>query len=115
MLQGDTVNYKGMSHEAQSYRDISESKVLPSWTDSMFSGMPTTQITGSGLTSLPKIIWLFLKLFMSPEIMTLFMAMLAGYVLALCLKAPPWIAFIVGATYGLASAKHPISFCRSRN
>jgi len=103
MLQGDTVNFNGMSHEAKSYREISESKELPSWTDSMFSGMPTTQITGSGLTSLPKIIWLFLKLFMSPEIMTLFMAMLAGYVLALCLKAPPWIAFIVGATYGLAS------------
>jgi len=103
MLQGDTVNFKGMSHEAKSYSEISESKELPSWTDSMFSGMPTTQITGSGLTSLPKIIWLFLKLFMSPEIMTLFMAMLAGYVLALCLKAPPWIAFIVGATYGLAS------------
>ena len=31
------------------------------------------------------------------------MAMLAGYVLALCLKAPPWIAFIVGATFGLST------------
>lgn len=103
MLQGDTVNFKGMSHEAKSYSEMLDSKELPSWTDSMFSGMPTTQITGSGFTSLPKLIWLFLKLFMSPEIMTLFMAMLAGYVLALCLKTPPWIAFIVGATYGLAS------------
>lgn len=103
MHQGDTINFKGMSQEARSYSYVSESGELPSWTDSMFSGMPTTQITGSGLTSLPKIIWLFLKLFMSPEIMTLFMAMLAGYILSLCLKAPPWIAFIVGATYGLAS------------
>ena len=103
MYQGDTINFKGMSQEARSYSNVSESGELPSWTDSMFSGMPTTQITGSGLTSLPKIIWLFLKLFMSPEMMTLFMAMFAGYVLALCLKAPPWIAFIVGATYGLAS------------
>ena len=103
MHQGDTINFKGMSHEAKSYSEVSETGDLPSWTDSMFSGMPTTQITGSGLMSLPKIIWLFLRLFMSPEIMTLFMAMIAGYVLALCLKAPPWIAFIVGATYGLAS------------
>ena len=101
MRQGDIINFKGMAHETESYYFIEGER--PDWTDSMFSGMPTIQITGIGFTTVPKVIWLILRFFMSPEIMTLFMAMLAGYVLALCLKAPPWVAFIIGATYGLAS------------
>ena len=40
---------------------------------------------------------------MSPEIMTLFLAMLSAYVLALCLKAPPLVAFIAGSTFGFGS------------
>jgi len=99
--QGDIQNFKGMSHETFSYESVEG--VKPYWTNSMFSGMPTIQITGTGSTTVPKIIWLILRFFMSPEVMTLFMAMLAGYVLALCLKAPPWVAFIIGATYGLST------------
>tara|TARA_B110000037_G_scaffold221912_1_gene294608 strand:+ start:2280 stop:4802 length:2523 start_codon:yes stop_codon:yes gene_type:complete len=101
MKQGDIEKFRGMSHETLSYEAVEGEK--PSWTNSMFSGMPTIQITGLGFTTLPKVIWLILRFFMSPELMTLFMAMLAGYVLALCLKAPPWIAFVVGATFGLST------------
>jgi len=101
MKQGDIEKFRGMSHETLTYESVEGEK--PSWTNSMFSGMPTIQITGLGFTTLPKVIWLILRFFMSPELMTLFMAMLAGYVLALCLKAPPWIAFIVGATFGLST------------
>ena len=101
MKQGDIEKFRGMSHETLSYESVEGEK--PSWTNSMFSGMPTIQITGLGFTTLPKVIWLILRFFMSPELMTLFMAMLAGYVLALCLKAPPWIALVVGATFGLST------------
>ena len=101
MRQGDIEKFRGMSHETMSYESVEGKK--PSWTNSMFSGMPTIQITGLGFTTLPKIIWLILMFFMSPELMTLFMAMLGGYILALCLKAPPWIAFIIGATFGLST------------
>jgi hypothetical protein len=101
MKQGDIENFIGMSHETMSYESVEGEK--PSWTNSMFSGMPTIQITGTGNTTLPKVILLILRFFMSPEVMTLFIAMLSGYVLALCLKAPPWVAFIIGATYGLST------------
>ena len=101
LVQGDTKQYIGMSHEALSYEDIEGER--PSWTNSMFGGMPTVQITGTGIMTLPKYIWKLLRLLMSPEIMTLFLAMLSAYVLALCLKAPPLVAFIVGVTFGLGS------------
>lgn len=101
LVQGDTKQYIGMSHEALSYEDIEGER--PSWTNSMFGGMPTVQITGTGIMTLPKYIWKLLRLLMSPEIMTLFLAMLSAYVLALCLKAPPLVAFIAGVTFGLGS------------
>ena len=94
LVQGDTKQYIGMSHETLSYEDIEGER--PSWTNSMFGGMPTVQITGTGIMTLPKYIWKLLRLLMSPEIMTLFLAMLSAYVLALCLKAPPLVAFIAG-------------------
>lgn len=98
---GDTANFIGMSHESLSYADIEGER--PSWTNSMFGGMPTVQITGTGIMTLPKYIWAFFRLIMSPEIMTLFLAMLSAYILAICLKAKPMLAFIVGATFGLSS------------
>lgn len=101
LVQGDTKQYIGMSHETLSYADIEGER--PAWTDSMFGGMPTVQITGPGIMTLPKYIWYILRLLMSPEIMTLFLAMLSAYVLALCLKAPPLVAFITGVAFGLAS------------
>ena len=44
---GDTANYIGMSHETMSYADIDGKR--PAWTNSMFGGMPTVQITGTGV------------------------------------------------------------------
>ena len=101
LVQGDTKQYKGMSHETLSYESVEGER--PSWTNSMFGGMPTVQITGTGIMTLPKYIWALLRLLMAPEIMTLFLAMLSAYVLALCLKAPPLVAFITGVTFGLGS------------
>ena len=100
LVQGDTNQFIGMSHETLSYEDVEGER--PQWTDSMFGGMPTVQITGSGIMTFPKWVWKLLRLLMSPEVMTL-LAMLSAYVLALCLKAPPLVAFIAGATFGLAS------------
>ena len=99
--QGDTANYIGMSHEALSYEAVEGERTA--WTDSMFGGMPTIQISGTGQMTFSKWIWKFLRMLMHPEVMTLFMAMISAYVLAICLRAPPLVAFIVGATFGLGS------------
>ena len=41
--QGDTLSWKGMSKEARDYNDKDGKNTF--WTGSMFSGMPTFQIT----------------------------------------------------------------------
>lgn len=45
LVQGDVNNWKGAAQEALSFYD--EHGYSPWWTNSMFSGMPTYQITGN--------------------------------------------------------------------
>ena len=45
LVQGDVNNWKGAAEEAISFYE--ENGYSPWWTNSMFSGMPTYQITGS--------------------------------------------------------------------
>ena len=51
--QGDIQNNIGMSKES---RDIQKRDgQVPHWTDSMFGGMPTIQITGTDIETAPKL------------------------------------------------------------
>ena len=45
LVQGDVNNWKGAAQEALEYK--AETGNATSWTNSMFGGMPTYQITGS--------------------------------------------------------------------
>ena len=45
LMQGDVNNWKGAAQEARAFQN--EHGYCPWWTNSMFSGMPTYQITGS--------------------------------------------------------------------
>lgn len=49
LIQGDVNNWKGAAQEARAFYD--EHGYSPWWTNSMFSGMPTYQITGQLPTS----------------------------------------------------------------
>ncbi|MEC7693508.1 MAG: hypothetical protein VX446_03895, partial [Bacteroidota bacterium] len=54
--QGDTQNNIGMAKEA---RDVQQREgEVPHWTDSMFGGMPTTQITGTDIGTAPWWTWM---------------------------------------------------------
>ena len=45
LIQGDVNNWKGAAQEAREF--YNENGYSPWWTNSMFSGMPTYQITGN--------------------------------------------------------------------
>ena len=55
LRQGDIQNNIGMSKEARDFERV-EGEV-PQWTDAMFGGMPTIQITGPGVDTAPKTVW----------------------------------------------------------
>ena len=101
LSQGDIKTNIGMSKEA---RDIQKRDgELPQWTDSMFGGMPTIQITGSDIDTAPRAIWKAIRMAIPMEVATLFVAMLSAYVLGLCFGMSPWLALLVGVGFGLSS------------
>lgn len=100
--QGDIVNFLGMSREVVDYRDNSGDQTL--WTNSMFSGMPTTQISMkyegdwlcAGLTKL-------FRLGLPAPIFFLFVYFIGFYILSLSLRIKPLIGIIGSITFGFSS------------
>jgi len=99
--QADVVNWSGAAQEIMDYREKGE-EVL--WTNSMFSGMPSIQISTkySGLGLLDQIkgasvLWL------PQPVNHLFLYFIGFYILALVLKIRPGVALIGAIAYGLSS------------
>jgi hypothetical protein len=100
---GDVNNWKGAAQEARTYYEQTGETTW--WTNSMFSGMPTYQITGSmpsgELTNhkLRNILHLGL-----PETMGIIFAYFFGFFLMLiCFGVNPWLSIVGGLAIGLSS------------
>ena len=104
LVQGDVNSWKGAAQEALNYK--AETGNYTSWTNSMFSGMPTYQITGS----LPSgkfraIISDTLHLgFQDNNPIGLVFAYFVGFFLMLiCFGVNPWLSIIGALTIGFSS------------
>ncbi|OFX73830.1 MAG: hypothetical protein A2X12_04645 [Bacteroidetes bacterium GWE2_29_8] len=94
LVQEDIMRYKGMSQEAYSYKEKTGEEIL--WTGSMFSGMPTTQISLTSHNNLIiKVKELFTLGFPYP-MFVIFHALLGFYFLLQILKVNRWLS-IAGA------------------
>ena len=105
LVQGDVNNWKGAAQEARAFYD--EHGYSPWWTNSMFSGMPTYQITGNLPTS-------ELRATMEQishagfagdwTIVGIIFAYFFGFFLMLrCFKVNPWLSIIGGLAIGLST------------
>jgi hypothetical protein len=101
LKQHDIEQFGGASHEIQDYRERTGKETL--WTNSMFGGMPSTQISvlyeGNYIKS---VINGFIKLLPPPAGIAL-LYMLGFYVLMLCLKINPWIGLLGSIAFGFSS------------
>ena len=105
LVQGDVNNWKGAAQEARAFYD--EHGYSPWWTNSMFSGMPTYQITGNLPTS-------ELRATMEQishagfagdwTIVGIIFAYFFGFFLMLrCFKVNPWLSIIGGLAIGFST------------
>ena len=98
LVQGDVNNWKGAAQEARSFYDEHGTRTW--WTNSMFSGMPTYQITGSlpsgeVRNGMAKVAHLGME--GGWEAIGIIFAYFFGFFLMLrCFKVNPWLSIIGG-------------------
>ena len=105
LVQGDVNNWKGAAQEARTFYDANGTRTW--WTNSMFSGMPTYQITGSlpsGEARGKMETIGHLGLIGNWEIVGVIFAYFFGFFLMLrCFKVNPWLSIIGGLAIGFST------------
>ena len=105
LVQGDVNNWKGAAQEARAFYDENGTRTW--WTNSMFGGMPTYQITGSlpsgeVRNDLAKIAHLGME--GGWEAIGIIFAYFFGFFLMLrCFKVNPWLSIIGGLAIGFST------------
>jgi hypothetical protein len=101
LKQGDVKQLRGMTKELEDFKRVNGEQAL--WTNSMFGGMPTYQITlqypSNKLFFVEKVI----KLGLPKAVGIMFTAMLGFYIFALCLRINPWIGIIGALAFGFST------------
>ena len=105
LVQGDVNNWKGAAQEARTFYEENGTRTW--WTNSMFGGMPTYQITGSlpsgeVRNTMAKIAHLGME--GGWEAIGIIVAYFFGFFLMLrCFKVNPWLSIIGGLAIGFST------------
>ena len=104
LVQGDVNSWKGAAQEALNYK--AETGNYTSWTNSMFGGMPTYQITGSLPSGKFRAIisdTLHLGFQDSNPIGLVFAYFVGFFLMLICFGVNPWLSIIGALTIGFSS------------
>ena len=97
----DVISHKGMSKEVRDFRDNTGEEAL--WTDRMFSGMPTFNISLISGGNLVKHFDKVFRLGLPTQASYLFLAMIGFYFLLVTLKCSSWLSLAGAIGYGFCS------------
>ena len=101
VFQSDIQQHKGMSNEVVDFRE--EFDAEPLWTNSMFGGMPATQISVIYESNLLRYVNSALQLGLPHPVNVFFLYMLGFFILLICLRVNPWLALVGAIAYGFSS------------
>lgn len=99
--QHDIQQYKGMSKEIKDHRETYGEE--PLWTNSMFGGMPATQISVIYNSNLIGKIHKIVQLGLPQPVNYLFLYFIGFFILLLCFKVDPFLAFVGAIAFGFSS------------
>lgn len=101
LQQSDITQWKGMSHDIHTYKEIHGE--APLWTNSMFSGMPGYLIAGRANNNVPFYFGEALSLFLGKPFQFFFLACVCFYFLSQVLRINTWIGVIGSLAYAYAT------------
>lgn len=101
LAQGDISHFKGMSKEIMDHRSMYDEE--PLWTNSMFGGMPATQISVLYGANFIQYIHKTLMLNLPHPVNYVFLYMLGFYILLMCMRVNPWLAIVGSIGFAFSS------------
>lgn len=99
--QVDIISFKGMSKEAVTYQEKTGEVVL--WTNAMFGGMPTYQISAPNKSNKLSIVEKTLQFGINQPAGFFILGMICFYVLMLVMGVNPWLALLGAILFGLST------------
>ncbi|HUR30859.1 MAG TPA: YfhO family protein [Saprospiraceae bacterium] len=99
--QSDILAGKAMVHEAETWQEKTGRVML--WTNSMFGGMPTYQMSAPQKNNLLGAVNKVHQVFISRPIGYFFAAMLGCYIVLMCLGAGHWASMLGAVAFGLTT------------
>lgn len=101
LKQSDIRQFQGMSKEIVDYNFVHGKN--PLWTNAMFGGMPTYQISVEHNANWLTYVDQAIKLGLPRPVGVLFICMLGFYILTLCLRINPWLGIIGAVAFGFST------------
>lgn len=101
IIQNDIIQSKGMANDIAAFRDTTG--VEPLWTNGMFSGMPSNQISVAELGNYNRDLRKVLTLGLPEHIAQLFLLMAGFLFLGLCMRINVWVATVGAIAFGFSS------------
>ena len=99
--QGDIISFMGMSKEARDYQEKTGDPAL--WTNAMFGGMPTFQISAPNKANKLSYIEKALQFGLNHPAGFFILGMISFYILMLVLGVNPWLALLGAILFGLST------------
>lgn len=101
LKQNDVKQWLGMSHEIMDYRDQAGEETL--WTNSMFGGMPSVQISIKYTGNLIKNVFNEVMEVFPLPLGAVLISVIGFYFMAIMIGASPWIGLLGGLAYGFTT------------
>lgn len=102
LQQMDVSKFEGAIKNSTDYAKAHNGK-YPLWTNSMFSGMPTFQIGGTGGSTILSYGHMLMTLNLPKPANFFFLACICFYILCCCLKINPWVGIAGSIGYAYAT------------
>jgi hypothetical protein len=101
LQQSDVVQFRGMAQEIIEYRRMYGQE--PLWTNSMFSGMPATQISVQYPNNIVKMVDGLFTLGLPKPASYLFLYLMGFYILLIAFRVKPWLAAVGALAFAFSS------------
>ena len=101
LKQEDIGRHKGVAKEIYDHRKEYDEE--PLWTNSMFGGMPATQVSVVHDSNLMMYVDKVMTLWLPHPVSYMFLYFLGFYILCICLSIRPWLSIVGALMFGLSS------------